>query len=84
WISAYVASLLMGIDSPGIFIMIFISTFAGLIAVTIVNLLGYYISITTYKLRLDPDTHSIPLLSSIIDAFGALCFVTVLMLVNLV
>jgi mgtE-like transporter len=83
-ISAFVASLLMGIDSPGIFNMIFISTFAGLIAVTIVNLVGYYISITTYKLRLDPDTHSIPLLSSIIDAFGALCFVAVLILMNLV
>lgn len=83
-ISAFVASLLMGIDSPGILNMIFISTFAGLIAVTIVNLVGYYISITTYKLRLDPDTHSIPLLSSIIDAFGALCFVAVLILVNLV
>ncbi|MBE0524717.1 MAG: magnesium transporter [Methanosarcinales archaeon] len=83
-ISAFVASLLMGIDSPGFFNMIFISTFAGLISVTIVNLVGYYISITTYKLRLDPDTHSIPLLSSIIDAFGAFCFVAVLILMNLV
>ena len=83
-ISAFVVSLLMGIDSPGFFNMIFISTFAGLIAVTIVNLVGYYISITTYKLRLDPDTHSIPLLSSIIDAFGALCFVAVLILMDLV
>ena len=83
-ISAFVASLLMGIDSPGFFTMIFISTFAGLISVTIVNLVGYYISITTYKLRLDPDTHSIPLLSSIIDAFGAFCFVAVLILMNLV
>jgi mgtE-like transporter len=83
-ISAFVASLLMGIDSPSLINMVFISSAAGLIAVTIVNLVGYYISISTYKLRLDPDTHSIPLLSSIIDAFGALCFVAVLMLVNLV
>ncbi|MCD4816714.1 MAG: magnesium transporter [Methanosarcinales archaeon] len=83
-VSAYAASILMGIGSPGLGSMIFISTFAGLIAVTIVNLVGYYVAITAHKLRLDPDNHSIPMMSSIVDASGAMCLVAVLMLVGMV
>lgn len=83
-VSAYAASILMGIGSPGLGSMIFISTSAGLIAVTIVNLVGYYVAITAHKLRLDPDNHSIPMMSSIVDASGAMCLVAVLMLVGMV
>jgi len=83
-VSAYAASILIGIDSPDLVNMIFISTSAGLIAVTIVNLVGYYVAITAHKLRLDPDNHSIPMMSSIVDASGAMCLVAVLMLVGMV
>ena len=83
-VSAYAASILIGIDSPGLGSMIFISTSAGLIAVTIVNLVGYYVAITAHKLRLDPDNHSIPMMSSIVDASGAMCLVAVLMLMGMV
>ncbi len=83
-VSAYAASILMGIGSPGLGSMIFISTSAGLIAVTIVNLVGYYVAITAHKLRLDPDNHSIPMMSSIVDASGAMCLVAVLMLAGMV
>jgi mgtE-like transporter len=83
-VSAYAASILMGIGSPGLGSMIFISTSAGLIAVTIVNLVGYYVAITAHKLRLDPDNHSIPMMSSIVDASGAMCLVAVLMLMGMV
>ena len=83
-VSAYAASILIGIDSPGLGSMIFISTSAGLIAVTIENLVGYYVAITAHKLRLDPDNHSIPMMSSIVDASGAMCLVAVLMLVGMV
>jgi len=83
-VSAYAASILIGIDSPDLVSMIFITTSAGLIAVTIVNLVGYYVAITAHKLRLDPDNHSIPMMSSIVDASGAMCLVAVLMLVGMV
>ncbi len=83
-VSAYAASILMGIGSPGLGSMIFISTSAGLVAVTIVNLVGYYVAITAHKLRLDPDNHSIPMMSGIVDASGAMCLVAVLMLVGMV
>jgi mgtE-like transporter len=83
-VSAYAASILIGIGSPGFVSMIFISTSAGLVAVTIVNLVGYYVAITAHKLRLDPDNHSIPMISSIVDASGAMCLVAVLMLMGMV
>lgn len=83
-VSAYVASMLIGIPTPGVWNMIFISTGAGLLAVTILNMVGYYVSITAHRLRLDPDNHGIPMMSSIIDTFGALCLVAVLMVVGMV
>lgn len=83
-ISAFVASMLMGISTTEVWTLIFISTSAGLIAVTIVNFVGYYIAVAAYRFRLDPDNHSIPMMSSIVDAFGALCLVAVLMIVNMV
>jgi len=83
-ISAFVASMLIGIATSNVWTLVFISTAAGLIAVTIVNLVGYYVAVAAYKLRLDPDNHSIPMMSSIVDAFGAVCLVAVLMMVNLV
>jgi mgtE-like transporter len=77
-VSAFVVSILMGIETLNLTDMIFVSSTAGIIAVTFVNIIGYYISITAYRLRLDPDNHSIPLMSSIIDAFSAVCLVGVL------
>ncbi len=83
-ISAFVASMLIGIATSDVWTLVFISTAAGLIAVTIVNLVGYYVAVAAYKLRLDPDNHSIPMMSSIVDAFGAVCLVAVLMMTNMV
>ncbi|MCL7414664.1 MAG: magnesium transporter [ANME-2 cluster archaeon] len=83
-ISAFVVSTLMGVGTPGAGTMVFISTGAGLIAVTIVNLVGYYVAIAAYRLRLDPDNHSIPMMSSIVDASGTVCLVTVLIMANMV
>ncbi|MCK4937830.1 MAG: magnesium transporter [Methanosarcinales archaeon] len=83
-ISAFAASMLIGIATSNVWTLVFISTAAGLIAVTIVNLVGYYVAVAAYKLRLDPDNHSIPMMSSIVDAFGAVCLVAVLMMMNMV
>lgn len=83
-ISAFAASMLIGIATSDVWTLVFISTAAGLIAVTIVNLVGYYVAVAAYKLRLDPDNHSIPMMSSIVDAFGAVCLVAVLMMMNMV
>jgi mgtE-like transporter len=83
-ISAFVASMLIGIATSDVWTLVFISTAAGFIAVTIVNLVGYYVAVAAYKFRLDPDNHSIPMMSSIVDAFGAVCLVAVLMMTNMV
>jgi mgtE-like transporter len=83
-VMAFAVSLLMEIETPGLNIMVFISTTAGFIAVAIVNVIGYYIALFTYKLRLDPDNHCIPMMSSIIDTFSAVCLVGMIMVVGLI
>lgn len=83
-ISSFVVSELMGLESPDIGSMIFISSAAGLLAVSIVNIVGYYIAVTAYRIRLDPDNHGIPMSSSIIDVSGAVCLVSVLVILNMV
>ncbi|MDF1531150.1 MAG: magnesium transporter [ANME-2 cluster archaeon] len=83
-ISAFVASMFIGIATSDIWTLVFISTAAGLMAVTIVNLVGYYVAVAAYRFRLDPDNHSIPMMSSIVDASGSVCLVAVLMMTNMV
>jgi mgtE-like transporter len=49
-----------------------IAMFAGLAATIIGLLIGYYTSIATYRIGLDPDNHGIPLISSSTDLAASL------------
>jgi len=79
-ISAHVVSLLLGLSSPGLLTMIILSLIAGIITVTILNLISYYVAVYTYRFALDPDDHSIPLTSSAIDSVGAAALMGVVVL----
>ena len=60
-----------------------LSLTAGLVTVTALNFLSYYVSVATYRLRLDPDDHSIPLTSSAIDSVGAIALMTFILIFGL-
>jgi len=79
-ITSHFAAVILGLGSPGLFMMIALSLTAGLVTVTILNALAYYIAVYTFKFSLDPDDDSIPLTSSAIDFLGALCLVGVMIL----
>ncbi len=79
-ISAHVVSLLLGLGSPGLASMIIISLIAGLITITALNFISYYVAVYTYRFSLDPDDHSIPLTSSAIDSVGAMALIGVVVL----
>lgn len=64
--------LVLGLASPGLMAMITLGLVAGLITVTVLNFLSYYVAVTTFMFSLDPDDHSIPLTSSAIDLIGSL------------
>ncbi|MDI6644947.1 MAG: magnesium transporter [Methanobacteriaceae archaeon] len=64
---AYLAALSLGIPSIGAEAMILISTFAGILLTPFILLIGFFLSIITYKKGLDPDNIVIPLSTSLTD-----------------
>ena len=77
---AHYAALLLGITTPGLVLMILLSLFAGLLVVTVMNLLGYYTAVITYRRGFDPDNFGVPVVTSSIDLIGATCLLAVMML----
>jgi mgtE-like transporter len=75
----YVYSLLVG-QSPGAGVMIGGTLLAGMMATAITIVVSYYIAIITARFGLDPDNHSVPIITSVMDLAGVLCFLLVLSL----
>lgn len=51
---------------------------AGAMATLVICVLSYYVAIATTRFGLDPDDHSIPITSSVMDLLGAVILVTVI------
>ncbi|MCG7844078.1 MAG: magnesium transporter [Methanomassiliicoccales archaeon] len=82
-IATHFVALAMGLASPGLLTMITLGLVAGLITVTVLNILSYYVAVTTFMFSLDPDDHSIPVTSSAIDFIGALALMGVIVFFGL-
>lgn len=54
---------------------------AGFLATTVINFLSYYVAIAAIKFNLDPDDHSIPITSSVMDVVGTAILVGIITLV---
>jgi mgtE-like transporter len=83
-VTSHFVAVILGMGSPGLAEMVLLSLAAGLITVTVLNFISYYVAIYTYRFALDPDDHSIPLTSSAIDAVGALALMLMIVLLSLV
>ena len=82
-VSAQLASLIAGRASPGLFEMVAVALIGGAVATAAAIATGYYASVGTYRLGLDPDSHSIPLVTSIMDLAGAFALVLAIVLIGL-
>lgn len=82
-ISSYAVGLLLGLASPPLWEMVFLSLTAGLVTVTVLNIISYYVAVMTYRFSLDPDDHSIPLTSSAIDSVGAVALMVFIVIMGL-
>ncbi len=71
----------MGMESPGILVMLFVSLAAGLIVITFVNLIGYLTASLSFRKGFDPDNFGIPVITSFIDLLGASVLVTIISIV---
>jgi mgtE-like transporter len=75
------SGLVPGTD-PGAGVMIGGTVLAGLFALPIVLVVGYYVAVITARFGLDPDNHSVPTITSVMDLSGVICLLTVLSLLG--
>jgi mgtE-like transporter len=80
--SANLVAIVTNQGTPGFLTMVSVSLLAGLIATIISSALAYYSAIATYRFGWDPDNHSIPITSAIMDLAGTLCLVLVILLLG--
>jgi mgtE-like transporter len=67
-------SIVVGKAYPGAAAMVAGTLLAGLMATVIAVLVSYYLAIVTTRGGLDPDNHSVPIITSVMDAAGTGCF----------
>jgi mgtE-like transporter len=67
---ALVLSNLTGLAHPGAGTMIGGTLLAGVLALPVVIAVGYYLAIVTSRFGLDPDNHSVPIITSVMDLVG--------------
>lgn len=82
-ISTYAVALLLELGTPPLWEVVLLSITAGLVTVTALNIISYYVSVFTFRMRLDPDDHSIPLTSSAIDSVGAIALMSFIIIFGL-
>lgn len=80
-ILAELSSIMFGTVGVGFDKIIPISTFSGLILVTIMVILVYYISTLSYNNNLDPDNIVIPISTSITDSISSLILISISLLI---
>ncbi len=69
-----------GTASPGAGPLVLGTLVAGLLATLIAIPVSYYAAIVTTRFGLDPDNHSVPIITSVMDLSGVVCFLAVLSL----
>jgi mgtE-like transporter len=74
-VSSVIVAHLVNLASPGAAEMIGVSLLAGFLATSAAVIVGYYSAVTTHRLGLDPDNHSVPIVTSSLDLLGALSLI---------
>jgi mgtE-like transporter len=74
-ISADIAAVVTGMDSPGALAMMAVALVGGAIATSVAVFVAYFGGVATYRLGLDPDNYGVPLLTSTMDFVGALALI---------
>lgn len=81
---SYLFEVASGIATIGLFWMVFVSTLAGIILVSMIIIMTFFISVLSFKRNLDPDNVTIPIIMGIADILGVLSLLIVLMIFGFV
>jgi mgtE-like transporter len=76
-VAGYVYGVILG-KSLGAGIMIGGTLLAGMIATAMAIVVAYYVAILTARFGLDPDNHSVPIITSVMDLSGVIALLLVL------
>jgi len=69
-----------GAAYPGVWTFLGVVMVGGLMATGVAAVIGYYAAVATYRFGFDPDTHTIPIVTSGMDLLGVTCLVIALVL----
>ncbi len=82
-ITSTVVANVLNKASPGVVDMLAASLIAGFFATTASVVVGFYSAVATHRFGLDPDNHSIPLVTSSLDLLGALSLILAIVILGL-
>jgi mgtE-like transporter len=71
----YGYSALTDTAHPGAGTMVLGTLVAGMLATAIAIIVSYYVAVITTRFRLDPDNHSVPIITSVMDLSGVIAFI---------
>jgi mgtE-like transporter len=82
-LSATLAANLTNKASPGALKMVAVASLGGFFATVFASAVGYVAAVLTHRFGLDPDNHSIPIVTSTLDLLGAFSFILAVVLLGL-
>jgi mgtE-like transporter len=68
----------LGYAYPGALRFIGVTMLGGVMAMALASFIGYYAAVITFRFGLDPDNHTIPVVTSGMDLLGVICLVVAL------
>jgi mgtE-like transporter len=71
---------LFGLAYPGAGPMIGGTLLAGVLVMPLVLVVGYYLAVLTSRFGLDPDNHSVPIVTSVMDLAGVVALLVAMSL----
>jgi len=83
-VMTFLFSVTSGIGGLGVYDIFLVTMLSGMLLSVIVIVLTYFISIMSYRMNIDPDNSSIPIITSIADVIGVLCLLFVLHLLAVI
>ena len=72
----------IGVATPAASITVWGTALAGILLLPVILLLGYYLAVGTERFGLDPDNHTVPLCTGLMDLAGVVAFVAAMSLLG--